>query len=356
MLFARKTLTAACADVILAVEKDDQAGYGKALQAIVNAARAAQPEEVEAAVGTLTPAVEGLALEMGGALAGVVASLAVLGTSGPATALPVLVDRACAAAEEAARFAAVYRSTIGALPSSDDHDAFEWTLNAVRTVAVDVGLPEQEMTRLAEAWFVCGDWLQPVLFLSQRKDVRLALPQRQRLTDAILPIADYIETARWLRGLLRVIDDAPLAVLHPETERGYLLTIGGVGDNLQLHTLLAAHLIGSEDYGLLPGEPPSAAMVAAATTGNPTPAGGIMGQFNMVDAGGTLILGEGSPADIPAIEGERIVLLHPLSDERSWKTGRVYPLMRPELVVRRHLTPPEVADRLARIDRGCKAD
>jgi hypothetical protein len=346
VLFAKKTLTAACGDLILAVEKGDPAGYGKALQAIVSAARAAQPQEIEAAVGTLTPVVEGLALEMGGALAGVVASLAVLGTSGPATVLPVLVDRACGAAEEAARFAALYRSMVGAPPSPDDHDAFEWTMNAVRAVAADADLPEQETARLAEAWFVCGDWLQPVLFLSQRKDVRLGLPQRQRLTDAIQPLINSIETAHWLRGLLQVIDDAPLTVLHPETGRGYLLTIGGIGDNHQLHTLLAANLIGSEGEGLLPGTPPTAAMIAAATNGDPAPEGGIVGQFNMVDAEGTWILEEGSPADILAVDGERVVVLHPLSEERGWKAGRAYPLMRPELVVRRHLTPAEVTDRL----------
>jgi hypothetical protein len=78
------------------------------------------------------------------------------------------------------------------------------------------------------------------------------------------------------------------------------MTISGIGDNFQLHTLLAATLIGDPARGLIPGTPPHPAWFAAATDGEMAPPGGIRGQFNLVDATGEWIWNEGRPADIPS--------------------------------------------------------
>ena len=153
---------------------------------------------------------------------------------------------------------------------------------------------------------------------------------------------EHIGVAHWLYGLLLVLDDEPLTVLHRPTGRGFRVVISGIGDNFQLHTLLAARLTGDEVRGFLPGERPSAAEIAAATGGpDLTPAGRIRGQFNLVDAFGDWIWGEGRPADIPRLDGERVVVLDPPSYARSWNAGRVYPLMRPSLEVKRVLAADE---------------
>jgi hypothetical protein len=55
------------------------------------------------------------------------------------------------------------------------------------------------------------------------------------------------------------------------------VTISGIGDNFQLHTLLAASLIGEESRGMIPGQPPTPAEIAAASDGEVTPPDGIMG-------------------------------------------------------------------------------
>lgn len=134
----------------------------------------------------------------------------------------------------------------------------------------------------------------------------------------------------------------PLTVLHRPTGRGYRVVISGIGDNFQLHTLLAARLIGDEARGFLPGERPSAVEIAAATDGpDLTPADGITGVFNLVDRFGDWIWNEGRPADIPRLEGERVVVLDPPPYLRSWNAGRVYPLMRPSLEVQRVLAAGE---------------
>ncbi|MBO0824599.1 MAG: hypothetical protein J2P27_12200, partial [Actinobacteria bacterium] len=125
--------------------------------------------------------------------------------------------------------------------------------------------------------------------------------------------------------------------------------IGGIGDNFQLQTLLAARLIGDPDAGWLPGVPLTAEMIAAADgSGEPQPRAGIAGRFNLVDPSGAWIWNEGRPADIPLFEDERVVILDPPPYERTWNTGRIYPLMQPTLRVDGQLPPHEAASWLAK--------
>ena len=249
--------------------------------------------------------------------------------------------------EQAARFADLYRDAIGDLPNAEDQGQFQSALTRL-AAATRLGLPEREAHVLAESWFAGDGWVQSVLYLAQRQEIRAALPERERLTAAIAAVREHISTAHWLYGLLLVLDDAPLLVLHRATGRGYRLRISGIADNFQLHTLLAAHLIGDESAGLLPGQPPSPAMIAAATDGDDlTPAGGITGQFNLVDAYGDWIWNEGRPADIPQFDGERIIVLDPPPYERTWNAGRAYPLMRPSLTIDRILTSDEATQWLS---------
>ncbi|MET7419753.1 hypothetical protein [Dactylosporangium sp. NPDC005555] len=192
-----------------------------------------------------------------------------------------------------------------------------------------------------------------MLYLCQRADVRAALPQRDRLAAAIEPVRETHDTPHWLSGLLSVLDDEPLLVLDRSfagTGRGYRVTIGGIGDNFQLHTLLAAALIGDPARGLLPGRAPTAAEVAAAGTGDDLqPAGGLRGNWNLVDADGAWIWNEGTPADIPHLDGVRVVVLEPEPYSRSWDTGRAYPLMTPLLRVDAPLPADEAAAWLSRV-------
>jgi hypothetical protein len=177
--------------------------------------------------------------------------------------LPVLARRAADAMEEAAQFAAAYGTVFGDLPQAGDLNLFQPAVARLAGAAAQRGMPERDAYRLAEAWFAGGEWVQSVLYLAQRKEVRAALPARERLTAAAEAVREHIDTAHWLYGLLLVLDDAPLLILHRQTGRGYRVTISGIGDNFQLHTLLAARLIGDESQGLLPGEPPSVCLTEA---------------------------------------------------------------------------------------------
>lgn len=259
--------------------------------------------------------------------------------------LPTLVYRVTEIAEEVATFAAIWGESLGDLPDLADQNQIWLVFARFAPAAARSGIAEREARTLVEAWFAGSEWVQTLLYLTQRKDVRVALPSRERLTAAIEAVRETMRNAHWLYGLLLVLDDEPLTVLHRPTGRGYRVVISGIGDNFQLHTLLAALLIGDEARGFLPGERPSAAEIAAATDGpDLTPAGGMRGAFNLVDGHGDWIWNEGRPADIPRLEGERVVVLDPPPYVRSWNAGRAYPLMRPSFEVQR-VFPADEAQR-----------
>ena len=252
--------------------------------------------------------------------------------------LPALVDGALRVLGNVTRFKTLCADSGLDLPNSGDQDAFPTTMRAL-IEAANGALEPREIAELAESWFAGDGWVQPVLFLMQRKDVRAALPRRTELSAAIELAADDLPTAHWLHGLLLVLDDEPLVVLHRASARAWRCTISGIGDNFQLQTLLAGQL--AETVG---ARPPTETELAAAGTGEPQPPDGIRGAFNLVDAFGGLIWNEGRPADIPHCEGVRVVVLDLPPYERTWNAGRAYPLMAPTLT----LDGPMSADEAAR--------
>jgi hypothetical protein len=100
------------------------------------------------------------------------------------------------------------------------------------------------------------------------RDAAGLLPE---IGDAAERLGDSVPRAHWLPGLAQVLDDEPVVVIDNATGRGFRLTMSGVGDNFQLHTLLAGRLIGDPAHGLLAGERPAPTWLAAATTASPRP-------------------------------------------------------------------------------------
>ncbi|WP_117211413.1 hypothetical protein [Allorhizocola rhizosphaerae] len=343
-LFRKRTLPMLTTDLIEALREQDNRAFSAAQREIVKRAERADAAELTAALHELERALQTVPLGMGGQLATLAAGFVEYGGD-PLVALETLALRGSDGLERAARFPALWQAVgEGApLPEPDDHE---------RIPAVQAELGSNEEHELAEAWFSVGEWIPSLLLPLQQAKGRKALPHRARLTAAAEAAQEHIGEVGWLYGLLRVLDDEPVIVLHPDSGRGFRLTIGGIGDNFQLHTLLAATLIGDPAQGKIPGEPIPPEWVAAATTGEDLePSGGIGGRFNLVDAGGKWIWNEGRPADIPRLDGYRIVVLEKPPYERTWNAGRVYPLMPPSVTVDAHLTPAEVSDWLAKIGK-----
>jgi len=316
-----------------AVSRQDVEALRRAYDGLREAVVAAGEAERAAAVGGLVPALEGLPVRWGGSLAQMMGAM--VGMEGdPAPVLDVLARRACAVMEDAAVFARSWPTLNGPMPSRQRE-----SLDAVATrYAAAADGPRERSLGEAASWWTGEEWAQPVLYLSQRADVRRALPDRARLLAAAERLTDeYPQVAPFLVGLLRTLDGERMAIVHRETGRGFWVTVSGVADNFQLHTILAGALLsprGGGAAGYLPGPPPTAAMIAAADgTGDLMPPGGITGQFNMADAHGQWIWNEARPDDIPVVNGHRVVVLDPPPYERAWNAGRAYPFLRASLTV-----------------------
>jgi hypothetical protein len=345
MIMAANALIRWCDEIDEALAAGDQERFEAATRSLGAATLRAAPDDVQDAMARLAGILATIRFGRGTDLARLAGAMTSHGPM-PRELLPVLVRRAAEVMEVAARFAAIYGADDESLPSAEDPSLIQPVMGRLRDIigrtAAATPLPgmpelpvapEADALALAEAWFTGNGWVQPVLFLSQRKDVRAILPERARLLAATKAVAEHLNAAHWLYGLLLVLDDEELIVLHRLTGRGYRVTISGIGDNFQLHTLLAASLIGDESRGLLPGQPPTPSEIAAASDGDLTPPDGIKGNFNLVDANGAWIWNEGRPADIPRLEGTRVVVIDPPPYARSWNAGRAYPLMPPIITV-----------------------
>jgi len=344
-----------CADIEDALAAGSQQRFEAATRSLGAATLEAAPDDVRDAMARLAGILATIRFSRGAELARLAGAMTNHGPM-PGELLPVLVRRATEVMEIADRFAATIGTDGESLPSPEDPELVQPAMSRLRGIlagppgatlppgAPDLPAdPDAAALALAEAWFTGNAWVQPVLFLSQRKDVRAGLPGRDRLLAATEAVARQLNAAHWLHGLLLVLDDEPLVVLHRPTGRGYRVTISGLGDNFQLHTLLAAHLIGEESRGMIPGKPPTPAEIAAASDGDLTPPGGIKGNFNLADAYGAWIWNEGRPADIPRLDGSRVVVLDPPAYVRTWNAGRAYPLMRPGVTVDEILPEAEAA-------------
>ncbi|MEW1914873.1 hypothetical protein AB0442_42030, partial [Kitasatospora sp. NPDC085895] len=158
--------------------------------------------------------------------------------------------------------------------------------------------------------------------------------------------------------LASVLDDEQLIVLDHASGRGFVLTMSGIGDNFQLHTLLADRLIGNRIRGLLPGERPTRAWVDAATCGNPRTVSGepVLRRFRLFDGHGGYVAPEGIPADIRPLDGVRVLVLHPPRGSFGWVNGRVFEQMEPSLRLDRRLSRREAAGWLGRITPARETD
>jgi hypothetical protein len=254
MTAPRPALDSQVDTLLAAMDARDPDGFIDAVSGVGRAVPGSTPDEVQAALARLEPALR-LPFGIAGDLAQLVGGMAGYGTD-PAVVVPTLVERAAEAMESAARFAELHRAAFGDPPRPDAQDQIGPTVQRFAGPAGGHGLDERRAELLVQAWFCADAWVQPVLYLCQRADVRTTLPQRARLTAAIEPVREFYGTPDWLAGLLLVLDDEPLLVLDrgfAGTGSGYHVTIGGIGDNFQLHTLLAAALIGDPSRGLLPG-------------------------------------------------------------------------------------------------------
>lgn len=209
----------------------------------------------------------------------------------------------------------------------------------------------EQAADVAVSWFDAPHWVNLMITALGQREFRDATNMLPDIGELATELGDRVPGAHWLPGLTQVLDDEPVVAIDHATDRGYRLTMSGVGDNFQLHTLLAHRLIGDPARGLLAGEPPARSWVAAATTGPlrvPSVAP-IQRRFRLFDATGAYIYPEGRPADIAVVDGVRVVVLHPPLGNYGWTGGRVYEHMVPTFTLDQILTVEEADAWRARI-------
>ncbi|MFE1392656.1 hypothetical protein ACFW3Z_07275 [Nocardiopsis alba] len=154
-------------------------------------------------------------------------------------------------------------------------------------------------------------------------------------------LSDLLTEFDQIRTLLRMAEATSALVLDRASERGFRVLFDGIGDNLQLHTLLADALIGPHGQGLA-GHTPDPRWSASYRHAPVDPEADLVhGWWNLVAHDGSWVWNEGLPAEIPTIDGEHVLILETLTHPRSWKAGRRHPQVRGWLEVESELSAEE---------------
>ncbi|WP_320069352.1 hypothetical protein [Micromonospora sp. RTGN7] len=349
MIFNRRgKLADRLSDVEAAVRERDGAAMTRAMPGVWQAAQQATVAELDEALPRCVALLPQLGTGARGQFSVLCGALVELGARPDLLAAPV-ADGFAAALIGAHRFRAGWQRVRGddEPPDPDDPATMDGAI-AVLTEAYD---DEQDALDAVQSWYAAGAWAMPAITLLQQSAlVRATFPHRERLLTVGAELAGERPDLECVLGLLRVLDGEPLLVLHRATGQGWRVTIEGVADNFQLHTLLAGALAGPAERGLIEGLTVDPSWVEVATDAPEDRFGGtVVGCFNLVDGHGKWIWNEGAPADIPLFDDARVVVLDPLPYQRSWNNIRRFPLMPAALTVAQTLPPAEAADWLARV-------
>lgn len=214
----------------------------------------------------------------------------------------------------------------------------------------------------AAAWMLLEEIYRPAIAMFS-VDAQIRAQGRDLLAD-LEPIADRNAGAHWIVSMLKVLHDEPYVALEPGTGRGIAGRMSGIADNFQLNVLLMDVF----PRPLLSVRRVSASAAQVARGDGPQQTKEVLtGRWNLYawtalqpdktlpnpkDYGlqSAWIWNEGTPADIPAFEGVRVILLGPPSYERTWGSQRLFNALRAELTVAGKLNRAEVdhwLDRLA---------
>jgi hypothetical protein len=346
-------------ELVPVIRRGDLAGFQRIYNRLGTHGRGLSPDELTAAIGELAQVlayrpegvfarlalVAGAYVEWGG-------SALALAANAPACALHTMWLRT--------KFSELWPAVGGGHgePNPDQPPPMTQLIALFRAAAADVGLSEQDATSTAVAWFDVHHWVNLMITVMARREFRDAADLLPDIGETAATLGEAVPRARWLPGLAQVLDDEPIVAVDHATGRGFRLTMSGVGDNYQLHTLLAGRLIGDPARGLLAGEPPPAAWVAAATTGPPRrPVDDpVQRRFRLFDAAGSYLHPEGRPADIPPVHGVRLIVIHPPRGSYGWLNGRTYEHMTPTLTLDHIMTPDEAGTWRARISPAHETD
>jgi hypothetical protein len=188
------------------------------------------------------------------------------------------------------------------------------------------------------------------------------------LSDMAALAGCHHEGGHWILKMLQVLDRERYVAIDPDARVGIAGRMSGIVDNFQLHVLLmdafprrrwfASRRVSDSAVKVARGDGPQ-------ETGET-----ITGAWNLYtwhalrpdgslpekkDWGAGWIWGEGTPLDIPPLDGTRVILLGPPSYVRTWNSQRAFVGLRAELTFERGLGQREVREWKARIVEANRA-
>ncbi|MFC9326043.1 hypothetical protein [Kitasatospora sp. NPDC057015] len=340
-----------------AVAAEDAAGFEAAFRSLQQAVGRAAPADLSTAGPRLAGMLAAVPPWPRAYLAVTTGACVENGADPAACAEPILTG-VREALEGAVRFADLWQQAGGGeeLPEPQD-DADPGEAAELLLAGADPDAPEaREVHRAVAAWWTLHLWEMASVAVLSHAAVRRAFADSGALSE-LLRLADrYAEVHHELKCLTyaaATLDEEPLLVLDRPSGTGYLMRMSGVVDNFQLHTLLAHVLIAGRHLG---GEAPDRAAVDACRSADVPPEQRpvTVGSFNLVAGDGSWIWNEGTPGDIPVLDGVRTLVLDPPSYRRSWPAGRFIPGISGDLTMVRVLTGQESAAALAKVSPAAR--
>lgn len=336
-------------------EPPNPAHTDHATMALLQLAGAASPEQVEPILERAAEIVRSGSLPSAAVVGMAAGALIEHGLPGKAVAR-ALLDRMPEVLDKAAAYADAVE-TLGATGSEDMPggswvgDAFvppDWLRDRYQSH------PDQVV-----AWHELRRFCLPLIAAGTRDRVVLNWIVGAKFGES-LPQLRHIEPhARFLHVLSELLVDAPFRFLDAESGRVFDLRVDGVATNFELHTLLIAAL--AEPLEL---EPPDSEIVACLRGHGPRQllqkshsAWALYTHAAYADLLQDRRIGmdrwiwnESIPAEIPELDGTRVIVAGPQSYEREWETGRTFQALGGVVEIVAELTEEEAAEFRACLD------
>lgn len=249
----------------------------------------------------------------------------------PAPAREAMLNCLRASFPRCVELAEAAHETIGAPPEGLDDDATEQWLTERENAALQRVAAQRP--ELADAWQrLAAVWPGAIALFSVDS---IARAQAQDLSPLAEQLEGVHEAAGWVRAMLSVLYNEPFVAIEPATKTAIAGRMSGIVENFQLNILLMDAFPG-DDERVTP-----AAVTVARGEGPQQIEEQVSGRWNLYsyaalqpgaelpDASDhafseTWIWNEGMPADIPQLNGHRVILLGPAPYPRSWQAQRMF--------------------------------
>jgi hypothetical protein len=228
---------------------------------------------------------------------------------------------------------------------------------------------EKKMPEEAAAWALLSPkCLAAVACLTRSSALREESRRNRRLLVAAEPLHQLVEPASFLNYAMRVLDDEPLLVIHPETRRGFRFVMNDIATNLELYVLVLDKIVGDPQKGLLKAARPNPRAVAVLTNPDAAPKKtpevdipfhtygwtGLLRDGTLPDSTKDRevqhwVWTEGVPLDIPVFDGERVVLLTKPVMKRTEEVEPLFTALSPRVKLVSKLSATEVDRLLAKM-------